>query len=214
MALRTGLKSWWVLDPPMTPVYRLRVPTIPYLNLCADPRVMWVQEVLRVTTAPLVKMVPMVPWAKWRRWRSVTGATVNDAGELIVDLSAGGPINAGVVVGANGQDGAAGLNGTNGDDDGASLNSGELVLNLSVGDPINVGDITGATVNDVQIDDQGVMQLFMSDGRLLTAAGNAKGLRVTKAIPVTKVLQVQTVARELMGNPAQTVNPVQTALAH
>ena len=51
----------------------------------------------------------------------------------------------------------------------------------------------GATVNDVQIDDQGVMQIFMSDGRLLTAAGNAKGPKGDKGDTVTKVLQVQMV---------------------
>ena len=61
--------------------------------------------------------------------------------------------------------------------------NGELVFNLSAGDPINVGDISGATVNDVQIDDQGVMQLFMSDGRLLTAAGNTKGPKGDKGEP-------------------------------
>ena len=95
------------------------------------------------------------------------------------------------VAGADGQQGANGVNGNDGQNGadgvsvtGASVNvNGELVFNLSAGDPINVGDISGATVNDVQIDDQGVMQLFMSDGRLLTAAGNTKGPKGDKGEP-------------------------------
>ena len=46
---------------------------------------------------------------------SIQSASVNGAGELIIELVSGETINAGVVQGADGADGADGANGTNGD---------------------------------------------------------------------------------------------------
>ena len=86
---------------------------------------------------------------------SVNGASINDAGELILSLSAGDPINVGVVVGGDGANGA----------DGAD----------------------GATIQDAEIDENGQLKLYMSDMRLITAAGSARGPAGSDGVGVTNL---------------------------
>ena len=57
----------------------------------------------------------------------------------------------------------------------ANVFLGAFSITLSNGEVLELGEITGPTIQDVQIDESGVVKLFMTDGRLLTAAGNAKG---------------------------------------
>lgn len=117
---------------------------------------------------------------------SVTGASINSSGRLILTLSAGGPIDAGVAKGADGVSitGAAvngsghliltlssggtvdaglvvGADGVDGDDGvsitGAAVNgSGHLILLLSTGGTVDAGLVVGADGTDGVDGDDGV----------------------------------------------------------
>ena len=80
---------------------------------------------------------------------SITGATLNGEGELIIVLSEGDPINVGKVVGASGVDGTNGNDGKDGKDGsdgvsvtGARIENGELILTIGDQD-VNVGNVKG-----------------------------------------------------------------------
>ena len=90
---------------------------------------------------------------------SVTGASINASGHLIITLSNSTTIDAGVAKGADGKDGTNGTNGTDGDDGisvtGVVINSsGHLIVTLSSGSTIDAGyakgdkGATGATGAD------------------------------------------------------------------
>ena len=81
---------------------------------------------------------------------SITGATLNGEGELIIVLSEGDPINVGKVVGASGTNGTNGNDGKDGKDGadgisvtGARIENGELILTIGDQD-VNVGNVKGA----------------------------------------------------------------------
>jgi len=81
---------------------------------------------------------------------SITGASINGSGHLILTLSSGGPIDVGLVVGADGTDGTDGTDGA----DGVSITgamvdgSGHLILSLSTGDTVDAGLVVGADGTD------------------------------------------------------------------
>ena len=88
-----------------------------------------------------------LPLPKGKDGSCVVKAEINDIDELILTLSDGKTINAGVV---KGKDGANGKDGN----DGVSVSSvelntdGELIISLSNGTTTNVGKVKGATGND------------------------------------------------------------------
>lgn len=73
---------------------------------------------------------------------SVTGAAIDGAGHLILTLSSGGPIDAGVAKGADGASGAPGSDGTDGTDgaDGAAGPRGARIESFSGGTPPTITD--------------------------------------------------------------------------
>ncbi len=83
---------------------------------------------------------------------SITGATINEKGELVLTFSEGEPVNLGTVVGAKGEKGDTGATGATGEagKDGISITgaeineNGELVISFSEGNPINLGSVKGA----------------------------------------------------------------------
>lgn len=113
---------------------------------------------------------------------SVTGANINSIGELIITLSDGTTINAGVVQGEPGLGIAS-----------AEINeNGYLILTLSDGSLIDLGYIIGAdgvdgtdgtdgiSVVDVEINSAGDLVVTLSDGNVINA-GNATGNTVSTA---------------------------------
>lgn len=88
---------------------------------------------------------------------SVTGASINGSGHLILTLSSGGPIDVGYVIGPEGDQGPPGNDGTDGTDgapgadgtDGVSITgavvngSGDLIISLSTGGTVNAGNVIG-----------------------------------------------------------------------
>lgn len=81
---------------------------------------------------------------------SVIKAEINGNGELVLTLSNGNTLNAGVVKGNNGKDGSKGKDGANGISvTNTQLNSkGELIITLSNGTTKNVGVVVGAKGED------------------------------------------------------------------
>jgi hypothetical protein len=122
---------------------------------------------------------------------SVTGAAIDTNGHLILTLSTGATIDAGVAVGPKGDTGAIGPSGTNGVSiTGAAINgTGHLILTLSSGATVDAGtaigppgdagpagdtgangvSVTGATINGT-----GHLVLSLSSGGTIDA-GVAKG---------------------------------------
>lgn len=90
---------------------------------------------------------------------SVTGAAIDSSGHLILTLSSGGTIDAGVAKGADGQNGAKGADGQNGSPgaDGVSVtnatinSSGHLIITLSTGATLDAGEAKGADGTSVII---------------------------------------------------------------
>ena len=80
---------------------------------------------------------------------SIASAVINFDGDLIMTFTDSTTINVGRVLGPQGPEGDTGAEGPQGAE--------------------------GATVENVQIDETGALKLFMNDGRLLTAAGTARG---------------------------------------
>ncbi len=87
---------------------------------------------------------------------TVTNAVIDGAGELIVTLSDGSTINAGVAKGADGTDGTNGTDGTDGSDgsDGLTVtnaeinNTGNLIITLSDGSELDAGFVGGVDPRD------------------------------------------------------------------
>ncbi|HLV33436.1 MAG TPA: hypothetical protein VKY57_17845 [Chitinispirillaceae bacterium] len=123
---------------------------------------------------------------------SVTGASINEDGKLVLELSNGSEITAGVVKGTDGVDGKDGEDGKDGVDgkDGTNIENalintkGELVIKLDDGDSINVGVVKGVdgadgkdgsdgedgtSVSTATIDKDGKLILKLSDGNQITA---------------------------------------------
>ncbi len=103
---------------------------------------------VEVATAPdVIEVVqeglPGLPGTDGEDGVSVTGAAIDGSGHLILSLSAGGPIDVGVVVGANGDDGEDGADGVS--IVGAAVDgSGHLILTLSTGGTVDAGLVKGA----------------------------------------------------------------------
>jgi S1-C subfamily serine protease len=102
---------------------------------------------------------------------SVTGASVNNAGHLVLTLSNGQQVDAGSVVGPQGP---AGVGIT-----GASINSsGHLILNLSNGQQVDAGAASsqgpaGVSVTGASINTSGQLLLMLSDGQQVNAGSVA-----------------------------------------
>jgi len=117
---------------------------------------------------------------------SVTGASIDEDGKLVLELSDGSEIEAGVVKGTDGVDGKDGEDGKDGTNiENALINTkGELVIKLDDGDSINVGVVKGVdgadgkdgsdgedgtSVSTATIDKDGKLILKLSDGNQITA---------------------------------------------
>lgn len=95
----------------------------------------------RIITVEVGGGVPGTPGTDGTDGVSVTGATIDGSGHLILTLSVGGPIDAGVAKGTDGTDGVSIT--------GASVDgSGHLILTRSVGGPIDAGLVVGADGTD------------------------------------------------------------------
>lgn len=103
---------------------------------------------IEVATAPdVIEVVqegpPGIPGSNGEDGVSITGAAIDGSGHLILSLSAGGPIDVGLVVGSDGNDGEDG-------EDGVSIvgaavdGSGHLILTLSTGGTVDAGLVKGA----------------------------------------------------------------------
>ena len=86
------------------------------------------------------------PLPKGKDGTCVVKSEINDNGELILTLSDGKTLNAGVARGGKGKDGENGIDGVGVTK--AELINGELVITLSDGSEKNVGKVTGATGKD------------------------------------------------------------------
>ncbi len=109
---------------------------------------------------------------------SITNATVNQAGELVLTFSEGDPINLGKIVGENGKDGVNGTDGVNGKDGVSITNAtlseeGVLILTLSNATSITVGNVKGqngidgkdgASVSKTEINENGELVITLSNG--------------------------------------------------
>ena len=122
---------------------------------------------------------------------SIENASVNDSGKLVLELSDGSKITAGVVKGtdgANGKDGADGKDGISIEN--ASVDdSGKLVLELSDGNKITAGVVKGTdgadgkdgsdgedgiSISNASVNGSGELVLELSDGNEITT-GVVKG---------------------------------------
>jgi hypothetical protein len=112
---------------------------------------------------------------------SVTGASINGSGHLILTLSSGGPIDAGVAKGADGTDGTDGTDGRS--VTGASIDgSGHLILTFSSApSPVDLGDVTGAdgadgrSITGASIDGSGHLILTFSSAPSPVDLGDVTG---------------------------------------
>lgn len=108
---------------------------------------------------------------------SVIKSEINDSGELILTLSDGKVLNAGVVRGGDG------VGVTN-----AEIIDGQLVFTLSNGKTLNVGEVSGGTggsgvgMSDAEINDKGELVITLSDGTVknLGKVTAENGVSITK----------------------------------
>lgn len=118
----------------------------------------------------------------------VVKSEINGNGELVLTLSNGNTLNAGVVKGADGKDGSNGKNGTNGVGvSNAQINDkGELIITLSNGNTKNAGVVVGAkgesgvSVVQAEINASYELTLTLSNGTVMNL-GSIKSDYATKA---------------------------------
>lgn len=112
---------------------------------------------------------------------SVVNAKVNESGELILYMSDGSSINAGMVKGEDGKDGMDGKDGEDGEDgeDGVGIakaavnDSGDLMIRLTDDTLINAGEVKGQDGRDGKDGKDGTVSQDNTEGK---GATNEKGV--------------------------------------
>ena len=136
---------------------------------------------------------------------SVTGAEVDDEGFLQITLSTGEVINAGYVVGANGQDGADGQDGVS--VTGAEVDDeGFLQITLSTGEVIDAGYVVGTKGKDGA---DGVGIKTVKQTTTSTSDGGTNVVTVTLTNGSTATFQFKNGSKGSQGEPGVSVASVE-----